>query len=196
MFLIVGLLAISKAEKVAPEGIPAEGSAVATTLIFFAFFLFVFAAFTDWWDGWYARRRKVVSDFGKLMDALADKILMVGLFVGFLWLNILPGWAIWGVLIILTREFFVTGLRLVAVTKGVVLAAERSGKIKTVLQIIAAGVLILAYGFKGLEFESASEWAKHLQHIGNICFGIAVFLTFTSGTGYLIKYRGLLKESL
>lgn len=171
-------------------------SASGTRVVLCALVLFILAAFTDWLDGWYARKRGIVSDFGKLMDALADKILMVGLFVGFLGLDMLPHWAIFGVLIILTREFFITGLRLIAVARGVVLAAERSGKIKTVLQIVAAGLLILAEWLaRGASGGSRAEWAETLHVIGEVGFAIAVLLTITSGVGYLIKYRELLSDS-
>lgn len=179
MFIIVGLLTVG-----------------GPTVVAWALALFILAAFTDWLDGWYARKCGIVSDFGKLMDALADKILMVGLFVAFLALQMLTGWALFGVLIILTREFFITGLRLIAVSRGVVLAAERSGKIKTVLQIVAAGLLILAeWIYRASVTAEGSRWADHLQTAGEVGFGIAVLLTITSGTGYLIKYRGLLTDS-
>lgn len=171
-------------------------SASGTLVVALALLLFIVAAFTDWMDGWYARKRGIVSDFGKLMDALADKIMMVGLFVGFLGLGLLPHWAIFGVLIILTREFFITGLRLIAVSRGVVLAAERSGKIKTVLQIVAAGLLILAEWLaRGVSEGSRGEWAETLRLIGEVGFAIAVLLTITSGVGYLVKYRELLSDS-
>jgi CDP-diacylglycerol--glycerol-3-phosphate 3-phosphatidyltransferase len=184
MFLIVGCLVVTW-----------RGMAT------LALFLFVLAAVSDWLDGWYARKQRIVSDFGKLMDALVDKILMVGLFIAFLSTGMLPSWALFGVLIILSREFLITGLRLLAGAKGVVLAAEKSGKIKTVLQILAAGLLISAEVFQrdGLVLGGTQEcwswWAEQIRLSGWIAFVIAVLLTLTSGTGYLYKYRELLLDS-
>ena len=90
-----------------------------------ALLIYLFAALTDWLDGWLARRWGQTSDFGKFMDALADKVLTVGLFVALLALGKLPDWALFLVLLIVTREFLVTGLRLVAAGKGRVLRGER-----------------------------------------------------------------------
>ncbi len=158
-----------------------------------AFLLFLIGALTDWADGYTARRMGLVSRFGKLMDALTDKVFMVGLFIALLALEpeILPTvWALPCLLLILSREFLITGLRLVAASSGVVLAAERSGKHKTVTQIIAAILLLAAVAVRddfavllpGF-FDDLMVWA------GLACFGVATFLTVTSGAGYLIKYR-------
>ena len=104
--------------------------------------LFALAAFTDWLDGYLARRFNLVSNFGKLMDALTDKILIVGMYVALLAANLVPSWTIILVLLVVCREFAITGLRLVAASKGSVLAAEKSGKHKTLLQIISISVLL------------------------------------------------------
>ncbi len=184
MFLIVGCLVLTW-----------RGMASAALL------LFVLAAVSDWLDGWYARRQRIVSDFGKLMDALVDKILMVGLFIAFLSTGMLPPWALFGVLIILSREFLITGLRLLAGARGVVLAAEKSGKIKTVLQILAAGLLIVAEVLQrdgiglGGEQECWTWWAEQVRLCGWVAFIVAVLLTLASGIGYLYKYRELLLDS-
>ena len=91
-----------------------------------AFILFVIGALTDWADGYFARKQGLVSNFGKLMDALTDKVFMVGLFIALLAMNVLQGWALPMLLLILSREFLITGLRLVAASSGIVLAAEKS----------------------------------------------------------------------
>ena len=98
-----------------------------------AFVLFIIGALTDWADGYYARKQGLVSNFGKLMDALTDKVFMVGLFISLLVIGILPEWTLPLLLLILSREFLITGLRLVAASEGVVLAAEKSVKHKTCL---------------------------------------------------------------
>ena len=108
-----------------------------------ALILFVAAALTDWLDGHLARRWKIESDFGRLFDPLADKLLVVVTFVGLLGVGLLP---VWFVSVVVAREFLITGIRLVAGQKGVILAAEQVGKHKTVTQMVTAilGLLLLA----------------------------------------------------
>jgi CDP-diacylglycerol--glycerol-3-phosphate 3-phosphatidyltransferase len=110
------------------------GLAVAAAAIFAA------AAFTDWLDGYVARRRKQVTDLGKLLDPIADKLLILSALVMLVEAGRAPGWL---VILILAREFAVTGLRAVAAAGGRVLAAESLGKLKMVAQTIAVLVLIL-----------------------------------------------------
>lgn len=177
LFLIAALLAV-----------PVKG------LAFVALVVFLVAALTDWADGFVARRFNMITDFGKLMDALADKVLMVGMFVILLTLgDFMPAWAVFAVLIIIGREFLVTGLRLVAASRGQVLAAERGGKIKTVVQIISVSLLLLAYALRdtGLS-QAALDW---VYWIGLATFIAATVLTFQSGAVYLIKYSHLLQDS-
>lgn len=157
-----------------------------------AFLLFVIAGITDWLDGFYARKLKLVSNFGILMDALTDKILMLGLMVGLVEQGMVQ---IFLVLLILGREFMITGLRLVAATKGVVMAAESAGKQKTVTQIIAVGGLLLAVVFRvdlyiaGLPYAlEISEW---VEWIGRIFFWLCVVMTLYSGAKYFRKYGEL-----
>lgn len=161
-----------------------------------AFFLFIIAAVTDWLDGHFARRFRMVSNFGKLMDALTDKILMVGLFFALMTLDLMPAptvLSLFLVLLILSREFFITGLRLVAAANGVVLAAEKAGKQKTVTQLLAMGFLLaapvigndLAQLFGG----DFSAFAGVLAWIGYGLFVLAALLTVSSGTIYILKYR-------
>jgi CDP-diacylglycerol--glycerol-3-phosphate 3-phosphatidyltransferase len=175
LFVVVGLLFA-----------PWPGAATA------AFVVFVAGGVTDWLDGFLARRYHMVSNFGKLMDALTDKVLIVGLLVALLvplpnGPPLLPGWAVFAVLLILTREFLVTGLRLVAASQGRVLAAERSGKIKTVLQLVSIGALLLAHAAP-VDFALAPRWCDPLQIAGETLFAAAAALTAASGVGYLIKY--------
>ena len=108
-----------------------------------ALVLFVTAALTDWLDGHLARKWKIESDFGRLFDPLADKLLVVVAFVGLLGAGLLP---VWFVSLVVAREFLITGIRLLAGQKGVVLAAEKVGKHKTVTQMMTAilGLLLLA----------------------------------------------------
>jgi CDP-diacylglycerol--glycerol-3-phosphate 3-phosphatidyltransferase len=159
----------------------------------FALVLFLVAAATDWADGWVARRTGDVSDFGKLMDALADKVLLSGILVVLLATELLPAWSLFFVLLILTREFWITGLRLVAASRGVVLAAERLGKYKTVFQIVAAALLLLAHSLAadfGLPADRGA--VPFLDGAGIAAFLAAAVLTVVSGSVYLWKYRDLM----
>lgn len=170
-----------------------------------ALILFILAAVSDWLDGYIARKVGAVSNFGKLMDALTDKIIMVGLFVALLALpwylpdaygnaagkleTLLPQYCILLVMVIICREFLITGLRLVAASNGIVLAAEKAGKIKTALQMTSMSLLLaaqaLASDWTSLPVEIIA-WAREL---GLWTFYAAVILTIYSGTGYLIRNR-------
>lgn len=154
-----------------------------------AFVLFVVGALTDWADGYVARKQGLVSNFGKLMDALTDKVFMVGLFIAMLAAGILPAWALPLILLILAREFLITGLRLVAASSGIVLAAEKSGKQKTVSQIVAAILLLLAVAIREDFPELFPPWVgETLDLAGLVFFVLATALTVSSGTQYLVKY--------
>ena len=154
-----------------------------------AFLLFVIGALTDWADGYVARKQGLVSNFGKLMDALTDKVFMVGLFIALLVKGILPEWALPLLLLILSREFLITGLRLVAASLGIVLAAEKSGKHKTVSQMVAAILLLIAVSIRADFPERLPEAFGDYIHLGGLVFFcIATLLTVSSGTQYLVKY--------
>ncbi|MGC6425153.1 MAG: CDP-diacylglycerol--glycerol-3-phosphate 3-phosphatidyltransferase [Lentimonas sp.] len=155
-----------------------------------AFVLFVIGALTDWADGYYARKMQLVSNFGKLMDALTDKVFMVGLFITLLALGVLPGiWSLFLLLLILSREFLITGLRLVAASSGVVLAAEKSGKHKTVSQMVSAILLLLSLVVKNDFPNRFPEVVGDVLYLGGVgFFVIATVLTVSSGTIYMTKY--------
>ena len=157
-----------------------------------AFILFIAGAVSDWLDGYIARRRNLVSNFGKLMDALTDKVFVLGLMVGFVDTDALP---IYCVLLVLCREFLITGMRMVAASKGVVFAAERGGKQKTVTQLIAIGFLLFVPMLE-IDLARVLPWdlgafADLLHNMGLGLFIIAVFFTLWSGYRYFTKYRGV-----
>ena len=157
-----------------------------------AFILFVVAGLTDWLDGYLARKMKLVSNFGILMDALTDKILMLGLMIALVEIGKVH---IFLVLLILGREFMITGLRLVAATKGVVMSAESAGKQKTVTQILAVGAFLLADVIRldvgRLSWSMAPDAALWLDWLGRILFWICVVMTLYSGAKYFRKYGQL-----
>lgn len=119
--------------------------------------IFVLAALTDALDGHLARKIYGCTDFGKLMDPLADKVLTAAAFIGFVELEVMPSWM---VTLILSREFMVTGLRLLAADKGIVLAAGIWGKHKTIWQMVFIGIVLLMGCFHPLEkFHTLFWWS-------------------------------------
>jgi len=150
---------------------------------FIAAIVFIIAASTDWLDGYYARKHNLVTNMGKFLDPLADKLLMTAAFVALVGLDMFPAWA---AVVILSREFAVTGLRLVASGEGEVIAASIWGKWKTVSQIIAASAVLL----HNIIFEMMSI------PFDTIMIYIAVILTIFSGVDYFVKNKHVLNKSL
>jgi CDP-diacylglycerol--glycerol-3-phosphate 3-phosphatidyltransferase len=111
---------------------------------YFAGLLFVIASVTDFFDGYIARSWNQITKLGSILDPLADKMLMLA---GFLGLMVIDRADVWAVFLILTREFFITGLRVVAVSEGKDIASSMWGKSKTVLQMVAIGFLIMNWPF-------------------------------------------------
>jgi CDP-diacylglycerol---glycerol-3-phosphate 3-phosphatidyltransferase len=159
-----------------------------------ALFFFCVASITDFLDGKIARSRNLITNFGKLMDPLADKILTCSAFIAFVESTHLHPDApvkvdAWMVIIIVARELAITGLRLLAASKNVVLAAERFGKHKTISQIIAIIALLV--------IDAKMEWPSRLQNIfqgwsvafTEIMLWLTVALTVASGVIYLWRNR-------
>ncbi len=158
------------------------------------FLLFVLAGVTDWLDGYLARKCHMISDLGKLMDALIDKILMIGLFMSLLVKGVIPSWGIFCVLIILCREFLITGLRMIGARAGAILEAEAIGKYKTVFQIIALGVFLLIDALRcDWTYVFPEMWISTLYAINLFWFCFVTALTAYSGVRYVVKYRKLLQ---
>jgi CDP-diacylglycerol---glycerol-3-phosphate 3-phosphatidyltransferase len=152
--------------------------------------LFVLASITDYLDGKIARERGLITNFGKLMDPLADKVLMAAGFVVLCEsgdISALP------IVLILTREFFVTGLRTLAVAENVVMAADRYGKLKTILQITT--LIYFLTGRAAMEYDSLAQVSSILRHpiLEGVLIWSTVALTLASGWGYLWKNRQLLR---
>jgi CDP-diacylglycerol--glycerol-3-phosphate 3-phosphatidyltransferase len=160
-----------------------------------ALFAFAIAAITDFLDGYFARKHNMVTNFGKLMDPLADKVLMCAGFVLLTRLELIPAWI---VVVILSREFMVTGLRLLASAEGVVLAAENLGKYKTIFQIVTVIYFLLFLAAK----ESLIGFLRPLfnafylgpDHLGMALIWTSLILTAWSGWSYLWKNRKLFGE--
>ena len=153
--------------------------------------IFIAASLTDLWDGRLARRRGLVTDFGILMDPIADKILVLSAFVAFVQLQVAPAWM---VVLIATREFLVTGIRLFALGKGHVLPAEAAGKHKTASQMVAISLTLLFLIVREI-IPSASKHAPWVDRGQQGVLGlmlVTVVLTFSSGISFLWKHRRLI----
>ncbi|UCZ51659.1 CDP-diacylglycerol--glycerol-3-phosphate 3-phosphatidyltransferase [Bacillus shivajii] len=150
---------------------------------FIAAIIFIIASATDWLDGYYARKYNLVTNMGKFLDPLADKLLITAAFVSLVGIDMFPAWA---AVLILTREFAVTGLRLVASGEGEVIAASKWGKWKTVSQIVAAAVIMLhntVFELINVPFDT-------------IMIYLTVILTVWSGIDYFMKNKHVFNQSL
>ncbi|HOE98034.1 MAG TPA: CDP-diacylglycerol--glycerol-3-phosphate 3-phosphatidyltransferase [Candidatus Sumerlaeota bacterium] len=161
-----------------------------------ALVLFIIAAITDYYDGMLARRHGWVTNFGKLMDPLADKVLVMAAFVGMVELRL---FAAWMVAFILAREFLITGLRLLATAEGRVLAADRWGKNKTITQMTAiiAGLVFLIWRdiVEQFALPEAARASVGYLHGGLQALMLAtVVLTIASGARYFIANRDVIAE--
>lgn len=140
-----------------------------------AVLVFVFASFTDWLDGYVARRSNTVTSLGKFLDPLADKLLISSVLIMFVKLAWAPAWV---VIIIICREIVVTGLRAIAIDEGITIAADRFGKAKTVLQMCAIVPLTLRYPVFGYEVWPIGEYVLYA----------AMLVAIYSGVNYCRKF--------
>lgn len=151
--------------------------------------VFGIASFTDYLDGHLARKHNLVTNFGKLMDPLADKLLVLSAFVAFVQLGrlhaVVP-------IIIMAREFMVTSLRVLAAGHGADIAAIQSGKLKTVTQMIAIILLFLELSLRGLT--NADGLISIVTLVANVFVVLAVLMTLYSGWEYLRNGKDWLKD--
>lgn len=160
-----------------------------------AFWLFIAAALTDWFDGMLARHSGQVSTFGRFMDAVIDKVMVLGIMIALVNGDYFMGHQIPAmllVLLILGREFVISGLRMAAAVKGVVIEADAGGKVKTFIQLNAIGWLLGARMFGrdfGELFQGAeSWWIEMVQWTGMGLFVLSAVLTITSGYTYCRRH--------
>jgi CDP-diacylglycerol--glycerol-3-phosphate 3-phosphatidyltransferase len=142
--------------------------------------LFILAAFTDLLDGWLARRGQQVTRFGKLLDPLADKLLVATALIVLLEADRIPSWGAPMVVVIIGRELAVSGLRGLATSEGHIMAAAWAGKVKTLLQNIAIGALLFP----------TPQWGLPAHSIGLAFLVAATGLTLWSGYGYFASFFG------
>ena len=167
---------------------------------FIAGVIFTVAACTDFIDGHIARSRGLVTNLGKFLDPIADKVLVAAAFIFLLvrqetltvlwqgdWVLVYAGVC---VAVILARELIVSGFRMVAASAGLVLAADKVGKVKTTFQDISIAMLLFGVDFFGISLAS-----RILNGIGIVSLGVATALTIWSGVSYIVRNRAVFKES-
>ena len=142
--------------------------------------IFIIASLTDMLDGKIARKYNLVTNFGKFMDPLADKLLVCSAMIAFTGMGIMPAWI---VIIIIAREFIISGVRLIAAEKNVVIAAGMSGKIKTTVQMIMCCLLIARLPF------------NFMRYVEQVFIYAALVLTVYSLIVYLVQNKDVLKDN-
>lgn len=157
---------------------------------------FVIAAISDWFDGHFARKYGMVTPLGKLLDPLADKVLVCSAFV---YLSAMGFCPVWVTVLILAREFLITGLRQIAVEAGQVLAADRLGKWKTGLQLTYCITCLVWFATDALGSSNPVMWLLHYlsnpaSWLTPVSMWLALALTLISGWNYMWTSRGLLKS--
>lgn len=162
-----------------------------TVRAWIALIVYIVASITDALDGHLARKHNMVTDFGKFLDPIADKLLVTSALLSLILVDgqgLFHGIYIWSALIILMREFMVSGVRMIAASKGVVIAAGKMGKLKMIFQTIALIVLLTVPVFGGV-------FATALRLLGDILMIVAVILTIWSGAEYLWANRQLFMQA-
>jgi CDP-diacylglycerol--glycerol-3-phosphate 3-phosphatidyltransferase len=152
---------------------------------FWAAVVFALASITDWLDGYLARRMGIVTVFGKFLDPIADKLIVMAALIMILPFGRVPPWM---VLVILGREIIITGLRGIASNEGIVIPAGDLGKFKTIFQIVAILGLSLHYDYNWFFGISHPLLIVNMHNIGMFYLWIATILTIWSGADYLVKF--------
>ena len=166
-----------------------------------AFWLFIAAALTDWLDGMIARQRGIVSDFGRFMDSVIDKVLVIGVMIALVNGDYFGGHnlvAMMLLLCILCREFAISGLRMAAAMKAQFVEADTGGKVKTFVQLNAIGWLVgarmFSQDFPELFAGSSRDWVTGVRVLGMVWFGLSAVLTITSGVTYFRRHGHVLNN--
>ena len=160
-----------------------------------ALITFLVAGITDFFDGEIARRYQTVTNFGKLMDPLVDKIMIAAAFISLVPLRAIPAWA---ATVVVGREFLITGLRLMASAQGHVLSAERLGKHKTSWQIITVIFFLTLLTIAEWSGKSAGSewWQRTWNEAGAVLVWLTVALTLYSGLGYAWRHRAVVTSEV
>ena len=156
--------------------------------------IFIAASLTDMLDGKIARKYNLITDLGKFLDALADKILVISVMIAFVELRRFSAWLL---IIVILREFAISGIRMIAASKNDVIAARMIGKVKTATQMVAISYLmfeplllkIFGFGFTGYD----NLGINAITIIGDVLLGISMVMVVVSGIDYIIKGKKYLK---
>lgn len=155
--------------------------------------IFLVASFTDYLDGHIARRRNIVTNFGKFLDPIADKLLVLAALVMLVETGIIPGWI---PIIIAAREFMVSAIRMLVATEGKVIAASKLGKIKTVTQMVAISLAFLDTNyFMSFVCGGLTGFALILNILMSVAMILAVIATIWSGVDYFMKSKDVVLQS-
>src|SRR3989440_7208143 len=156
-----------------------------------ALIIFLIAGLTDFIDGEIARRYGVITNFGKLMDPLVDKIMMAAAFISLVPLGAIPAWA---ATTVVARDFLITGLRLMATARGQILPAERLGKHKTSWQIITVIFFLVLLAARELKYAGpeAAWWSRAWNEAGPVLVWITIAFTVYSGLRYAWRHRDVI----
>ena len=155
--------------------------------------IFLVASFTDYLDGHIARRRNIVTNFGKFLDPIADKLLVLAALVMLVEAGIIPGWI---PIIIAAREFMVSAIRMLVATEGKVIAASKLGKIKTVTQMVAISLAFLDTNyFMSFVCGALTGFALILNILMSVAMVLAVIATIWSGVDYFMKSKDVVLQS-
>jgi len=156
---------------------------------------FLLAALTDWLDGYLARRWGQTSPMGALLDPIADKVLVLGTLLAFVQLALVPAWM---VLVIALREFLITGVRLFAASRGLVLAAAKEGKHKTVSQMVTIVVILVVLLVEALVAPGAITPSLRAAGWWTVqgCLWVTVLLTVSSGAMFFWRHRHVLRDAV
>jgi CDP-diacylglycerol--glycerol-3-phosphate 3-phosphatidyltransferase len=159
-----------------------------------ALVVFLIAGLSDFVDGEIARRYGVVTNFGKLMDPLVDKIMVAAAFISLVPLKAVPAWAATAVV---ARDFLITGLRMMASAKGKILPAEMLGKQKTSWQVVTVIFFLALLSLSELRYANATStwWLRAWNQAGPVLVWITVALTIYSGLGYAWRHRELISPN-
>lgn len=151
-------------------------------IAFWAWFVFAFAAFTDWLDGYLARKFDSESVFGKLMDPLADKLLVTAALLVLIPLDRIPAWVC---LLVISREIFITGVRGLAASLNKVVAADNLGKIKAIFQYCGIGLLIFPVGLLPIPYQ---------HQLAMILIWLSILMSYWSAAQYVYDLREIFHE--
>jgi len=162
-----------------------------------AFFCILYGSISDFLDGYIARKYQYITNFGKIMDAMVDKVMTIGSFVLLIWLGLLPPAPVTIVVVAVMalRELGITLIRMMAVRRNIVLAAEKAGKRKTIWQVTGICILFAVPMFRD-DWQIWTDWdlstfVLYVWINGYIYFALAAWLTISSGYQYLKKYGSL-----